>query len=212
MISVHTFIFNTFQVNTYLLYDDTGEAIIIDPACDSAEEFNQLKNYIEEHQLSLQRIINTHGHIDHIAGVQRVVDYFNVPFEIHPDDVFLLKVAPQSAQVFGFELETAKMPDGKIEEGKAVTFGNSTLKTLHVPGHSPGSIVFYCKESKFAVVGDVLFSGSIGRTDLPGGDYETLISCIKTKLLTLPRDTKVFSGHGPSTTIQQEHDTNPFLI
>lgn len=212
MISIKIFTFNSFQVNTYLLYDQSKEAVLIDPACDSEEEFTLLKSFIEENELSLQRIINTHGHIDHIAGVQRVVDYFNVPFEIHPDDVSLLKVAPQSAQIFGFELEAAKMPDGSIEEGKSIEFGNSSLKTLHVPGHSPGSIVFYSEENKFAIVGDVLFSGSIGRTDLPGGDYDTLISGIKSKLLTLPGDTKVFSGHGPSSTIQQEHDTNPFLI
>ncbi len=212
MTNIKTFTFNSFQVNTYLLFDESKEAIIIDPACDSDLEFDDLKGFITENNLSLKRIVNTHGHIDHIAGVERVAEYFKVPFEIHKDDVFLLETAPQSAMIFGFDVETVRKPDSNIEEGTQINFGNSELKTLHVPGHSPGSIVFYSEESKFAIVGDVLFAGSIGRTDLPGGDYDTLISGIKNKLLTLPGETKVYSGHGPSSTIQQEHDTNPFFV
>lgn len=212
MINIKTFTFNSFQVNTYLLFDESKEGVIIDPACDSEQEFDTLIEFITENDIKLTKIINTHGHIDHIAGVERVADYYRIPFEIHNDDIFLLETAPQSAAIFGFDIESVRKPDVLIKEGTPIKFGNSSLNTIHVPGHSPGSIVFHSEEDKFAIVGDVLFAGSIGRTDLPGGNYETLISGIKNKLITLPPETKVYSGHGPSSTIKQEHDTNPFLV
>lgn len=214
MTKVKIFTFNNFQVNTYLLYDDSKEAIIIDPACDSDEEFNALSDYIAENELKLKAVVNTHGHIDHIVGIDKVTSHYKVPFSINKEDEFLLDAdtARQSAMLFGFSLETPPVPDTFINNEDKIEFGNSVLKAIHVPGHSPGSIVFYCEESKFVVVGDVLFSGSIGRTDLPGGSYETLISGIKTRLMNLPGDVKVYCGHGPFTTIQQEHDTNPFLV
>ncbi len=211
MINIKTFTFNSFQVNTYLLFDETNSAIIIDPACNGDNEFNMLSGFISENNLKLEKIINTHGHIDHIVGVKKVSDEFEVPFFIHKDDNFLLEMAPQMGALFGFDVDDVKKPDGFINEGEKITFGSSALIPIHVPGHSPGSIVYYCEENAFAIVGDVLFAGSIGRTDLPGGNYELLISGISSKLMSLPPDTKVYSGHGTETSIKQEHDTNPFL-
>lgn len=212
MITIKTFVYNSFQVNTYLLYDETREAIIIDPACDSEYEDNQLISYIMENQLVPKCIANTHGHIDHILGVQAISEHFKIPFYIHAGDNFLLDAAVQSAQLYGFNLAQKPEPSKNLSESDNIKFGNSTLNLLHVPGHSPGSIVFYSSQDGFIIAGDVLFAGSIGRTDLPGGNYETLISGIKEKLLTLPQETIVFCGHGNHTSIGHEHDTNPFLV
>lgn len=211
MISLKTFTFNSFQVNTYVLHDETNDSIIIDPACESAHEIEQLIQYIKDNNLNPRAIINTHGHIDHIVGINDIKNTFSIPFKIHLEEKLLLENALYSAQLFGFSLETIPIVDEFIEEGAIITFGNSSIKALHIPGHSPGSLVYYSEDNKFVIVGDVLFNGSIGRTDLPGGDYDSLISGIKGKLLSLPSDTVVYSGHGPSTTIGQEHDTNPFL-
>lgn len=211
MITVKIFTFNSFQVNTYLLYDESGEAIIMDPACGSKNEVDELTTYVQENNLQVKAIINTHGHIDHIIGVNDIRNIYSIPFKINSGDNMLLENALYSAQIFGFNLETIPSVDEYIDESTVVKFGTSVLKPYHIPGHSPGSLVFYSEEDKFVIVGDVLFNGSIGRTDLPGGDYDSLISGIKEKLLTLPGDTKVYSGHGPATTIQAEYDTNPFL-
>lgn len=211
MINIRTFTFNSFQVNTYLLSDETKEAILIDPACDSLKENELLIDYIEQNSLILKKIVNTHGHIDHIVGINKIKEHFNVPFLIHEGDNFLLETAMQSAAIFGFNLVSVPFPDSFLNEGDGLSFGNSKIELLHVPGHSPGSIVFYSPENNFIIAGDVLFNGSIGRTDLPGGDYDTLIAGIKQKLLTLPGKTVTYPGHGPSTTIQNEITTNPFL-
>lgn len=211
MIQIKNFIFNSFQVNTYILYDETGEGIIIDPACGNESELEEITAFTRDHHIKLTKIVNTHGHIDHIVGISRVVNAFNIPFVINQEDAVLLEMAPQQAMVFGFELSEPPVPTEYIQEGDTLTFGNSSLSLFHVPGHSPGSIAFYSKDGEFVIVGDVLFAGSIGRTDLPGGSYDALISSIKNKLFSLPMETKVFSGHGPSTTIQHEYDTNPFL-
>lgn len=211
MIKVKIFTFNSFQVNTYLLYDETGEAVIVDPACESAVEVDQLTSFVEANKLKPQAIINTHAHIDHIVGVNDVKSIYSIPFKMHADDKLILDNALYSAQLFGFSLEAIPVVDEPLTEDAEIKFGSSSLKALHVPGHAPGSMVFYSSDDAFVIVGDVLFKGSIGRTDLPGGDYDALISGIREKLLTLPGQTKVFSGHGPSSTIQEEYDTNPFL-
>ncbi len=212
MITIKPFIFNSFQVNTYLLYDETNESIIIDPACSSEMEQQVLLDFIQKNNLSPRFIANTHGHIDHVIGVQAIADFFKIPFYIHKEDDFLLQRALESAIMFGFNLGQNPTADKFISESAPLTFGHSTIKLFHVPGHSPGSLVFYSENDGFIIAGDVLFNGSIGRTDLPGGNYETLISGIKEKLLVLPRETIVYSGHGNSTTIGHEHDTNPFLV
>lgn len=212
MITLKNFVFNNFGVNTFVLYDETRQAIIIDPACSNNSEFETLFNFISDNNLTPLKIVNTHGHIDHIVGVTKVAKKYGIPFLMHSDDNFQLGSAKEMGMFFGFQIDEIPVPSKFVSETDKIEFGNSSLDILHVPGHSPGSIVFYSPLDSFIIAGDVLFSGSIGRTDLPGGDYDTLISGIKTKLLTLPGDTKVYSGHGGSTTIKTEHDTNPFLV
>lgn len=211
MIKVEKFVFNNFQVNTYILYDETNEAIIIDPACDNDAEVTKIKEFIRSNNLTPKLIANTHGHIDHVVGVKAITEEYNIPFHLHEGDNFLLATSIDSAEIFGFSLNENPMPDKNINDGDTIKFGNSSLQTIHVPGHSPGSLVYYSENDSFIIAGDVLFYGSIGRTDLPGGNYETLITGIKEKLLILPKNTRVLSGHGNHTTIGHEHDTNPFL-
>ncbi len=212
MIQLRVFTFNSFQVNTYLLFDETKEAVIIDPAFNSENEKDTLFSVILENNLKPVAIANTHGHIDHILGVEATKKEYNIPFYLNDNDAFLVSTASQSAQLFGFDFENPPVIEKTIDESDPLTFGNSQLQLFHVPGHSPGSIVYYAKEEQFIIAGDVLFKNSVGRSDLPGGNHEELITGIKTKLLTLPRGTKVFCGHGPSTTIGFEYDTNPFLV
>jgi hydroxyacylglutathione hydrolase len=211
MITVKKIVLNSFQVNTYILSDETKEAIIIDPACENELEENELTDYISQNKLVPKAIVNTHAHIDHILGVDRIKKKYNIPFMLHAEDSFLVNTAPQSAQIFGFNFNSIPTIDKYIDETTDIHFGKSTLKAYHIPGHSPGSLVYYSLEDNFVIVGDVLFNGSIGRTDLPGGNYDSLISGIKEKLLSLPKETIVHCGHGPDTSIRKEHDTNPFL-
>lgn len=211
MITIKTFPFNPFQVNTYVLSDETQEAIVIDPACYTGDEKTAILNYIEENNLKIRHLINTHCHVDHIVGAPFIKENFSVDFKANEADKELLEGAIEHGKIFGFELESVPDIEVNLDEGDVVEFGKSKLDIFSVPGHSPGSLAFYSKTDGFVIVGDALFLGSIGRTDLPGGDYNQLISSIKVKLLTLPDDTKVFPGHGPSTTVKNEHDTNPFL-
>lgn len=211
MIRIHTFIFNDFGVNTYLLSDETGEAAIIDAACYTAAEKKELSAYIEKKGLRIVRQMDTHCHIDHILGNAFVEDTYGVGLEIHPDSEELLRMAIGYASVFGFEPDRIVKPAGFINEGDIIKFGNSELEILLTPGHANGSLCFVNKLQKFVITGDVLFSRSIGRTDLPGGDYDMLIGNIKQKLMVLDDDYKVLCGHGPSTTIGSEREENPFL-
>jgi hydroxyacylglutathione hydrolase len=211
MITVKSFIFSEFQVNTYVLYDETDQCIIIDPGCNNAVQQTQLSGFIGDHVLTPVLLVNTHGHIDHIAGDKFVRDAYNIPLAVHEQDMFLLQKALQFADFFAFDAEQPPAPDRLLKEGDEVRFGNSALSVLHIPGHSPGSIVLYAKNDHLVIAGDVLFNGSIGRSDLPGGDYNMLIRGITAKLMKLPRDTVVYPGHGPVTTIGHEYDTNPFL-
>ena len=208
---IKIFVFNPFKVNTYLLYDDTRECIIIDAACYEKDEVSALLNFITEKELKPKALLSTHGHVDHICGNIFFKDQFSLPLLMHKDDNYLINAAVQYGKIFGFIIDQPPSPTGFIEQGDTYRFGNSSLEILHAPGHSPGSVMFYSGEDKFLIAGDVLFSGSIGRTDLPKGNYGTLISSIKSKILTLPEDTRVYSGHGNSTTIKKEKETNPFL-
>lgn len=212
MIKIKHFVFNGFQVNTYVLHDQTNEAVIIDPACESENEKEKLINYIRNNNLIPKYIANTHGHVDHLLGVNTICEHYNIPFYLHSDDNFLLSRSIESAMLFGLKLNKVPVVSEHLVGSDILEFGKSRLKLLHIPGHSPGSLAYYSKEDNFVIVGDVLFFGSIGRTDLPGGEFETLITGIKTKLLSLPRETVVFSGHGQQTTIGHEYDTNPFLV
>jgi len=212
MIQIKTLIFNPFQENTYILYDETKEAVIIDPGCYSALEESKLDGVIKENDLKPVRLLNTHCHIDHVLGNRYVKEHYNLQLEANIGDEFLAKAAQAHGASFGIQMpEPAPDIDVYLNEGEQIKFGNSVLDIVHVPGHSPGSIVFYNKEEGFMIVGDVLFNDSIGRTDLPGGDYDLLSGGIKGKLFPLGDDMKVYPGHGPYTTIGKERRSNPFL-
>jgi hydroxyacylglutathione hydrolase len=211
MLYLKTFTFNPFQENTYLLYDDQGIAFIIDPGNSNASEDLQLKQFIEEKKLKLSRLLLTHGHIDHILGNKFIFDTFGLLPEMHKDDLFFIERMMQSAALYGLSASPSPSPQRFLEEGDTIQLGAYTLECLYTPGHSPGSISFYNKEYKLLISGDVLFRGSIGRSDLPKGDHETLIRSIREKVLVLGDDIKVYSGHGPATTTGSENQSNPFL-
>lgn len=203
---------NPFAENTYLLYDETGEAIIIDCGCLYDDEKTIMANFISKNNLTIKHLINTHLHIDHIFGNEWAARTFGVLPQAHQADEFLIEQAVAQARLFGIYEEVKPQALGNyLNEGDLIQFGNQDLQILHVPGHSAGSLCFYSEKEDFVIVGDVLFRGSIGRTDLPGGNYAQLINQIKSKLLTLPDETTVYCGHGISTTIGQERRTNPFL-
>jgi hydroxyacylglutathione hydrolase len=204
--------FNNFMENTFIVYDQTKECIIIDPGCYSIEEKEELLYFININQLKPTLLINTHCHIDHIFGNNFVNKKWNTRLVINKLELEILKSAHVVAQSYGFNnYEPSPQPSKYIIEGDIITFGKSELKVLFTPGHAPGHISLYSKKDEFIISGDVLFMNSIGRTDLPGGDYETIIKTIKNKLLTLPKQTKVYCGHGPETTIDNEKNNNPFL-
>jgi len=211
MIKVEKFVVNPLSENSFVLSDETGECIIIDPGFFDVEEQEELKGFIESNELTPIRIVNTHCHFDHILGVEFIRRQYKIPFVAHEADAFWVEKAVEQGAMFGFNIQNVNPIDTFIDENESVKFGKSQLQVIHVPGHSPGHVCFYSEPDKMLIAGDVLFYGSIGRTDLPGGNYETLISSIKSKLFALPDDTKVYCGHGPQTTIGFEKRTNPFL-
>jgi hydroxyacylglutathione hydrolase len=210
--TIKTFTFNPFQENTYLVYDEIGEAIIIDAGCLKTQEKAMLSDYISEKNLVLKRVINTHLHIDHQFGNKYLFETYGIKPEACKEDEFLLDNVVDQARAFGIPTdEEAQSLGGYIVENQIIQFGVSSLISIHVPGHAPGSMAFYSVQAGALFVGDVLFKGSIGRTDLPKGDYATLINSITKKLLPLPDSTIVYCGHGPTTTIGEEKRTNPYL-
>jgi len=211
MISVERFIFNELSVNSFVLYDETGECIIVDPGCNSKDQQEQLTRFILDKKLTPVFIVNTHGHFDHIFGNIWAKEEFGCPVLAHKEDEPIMEHADKYAGLFGFTFGKSPLPDGYLNENEDLKFGVSLMNVLHVPGHSPGSICLYSATDRILICGDVLFNGSIGRTDLFGGNYDQLIGGIKSKLMTLPADTVVWPGHGPETTIGREHDSNPFL-
>jgi hydroxyacylglutathione hydrolase len=211
MITIKNFIFNELEVNAFVLHDESGACLIVDPGCKNPVQQQNLKKYITENSLHPECIVLTHGHFDHVAGVAWAKNEFSCPVLMHKDDLFLVKDAVQHASLFGINMENPPLPDRYLNGGDHITLGTTDISILHVPGHSPGSICLYMASDNLLICGDVLFKGSIGRTDLFGGDYDLLIRGIKEKLMTLPRETEVWPGHGPSTTIGAEYDTNPFL-
>lgn len=211
--NIKVFEFNPIAVNTYVLYDETGECVIIDAACFFPNEQQELLSFISDNNLVVKHLLNTHLHFDHVFGVNFIEEHFDVKMKAHKADEFLLATMQQQMAMFGFPANGNIIPTvGEyINENDIIEFGNQKLSIMSVPGHSPGSVVFYNKEKDLVVSGDVLFNGSIGRTDLPQGDHNLLIDGIKTKLLVLPEDTVVYPGHGPATTIRGEQIMNPFL-
>lgn len=210
MLQVHYFEFNPFMENTYVLFDETNECIVIDPGCYEREEENELVDFINEKNLIVKKLINTHCHIDHVLGNAFVKRKFGVPLFIHPKEEHQLRAVKSYAPNYGFAQYQDAEEDGFINEGEIVSFGNQQLQILFVPGHSPGHIALYHSDGKILIGGDVLFENSIGRTDLPGGDFDTLIKSIHQKFFTLPDDVTVYCGHGSETSIGFEKRTNPF--
>lgn len=204
--------FNPFQENTYLVYDETGECLIFDPGCSNVAEENELKSKIEALSLTPVQLINTHCHLDHVFGNKFVADTYNLGLEIHEKELPVLEAVPMVCNMYGIPKPPPSPAPAKfLKEGDCIQFGNTKLLMLFTPGHSPGSLTFYCEKDQFMIAGDVLFYGSIGRTDLPGGDHQTLIDSIKNELLPLGDDIVVYSGHGPKTQIGFERQNNPFL-
>ena len=212
MIQIQTFIFNGFQENTYVLFDDTKECIIVDPGCYDNHEQETLSNFVTKNKLKPVLLINTHCHIDHVLGNRFVSDKWMLDLAMHQLDVPTLKSVKDYCMLYGFQnYQESPLPSHFLNEGEKVKFGESELDILFTPGHAPGHIVLYSKKYNFIIGGDILFQMSIGRTDLPGGDFDTLIESIKEKLLPIDDNTKVYCGHGPTTTIGFEKANNPFL-
>lgn len=205
--------FNPFEENTYLIYDESKECVIIDPGCLDSDEKNRLSDTIARIGLRPVRLINTHCHLDHIFGNRFVAEKYGLSLEIHRGEIPVLERAPQAAMLYGIPYPELSPAPGKfIEDAERIEFGNTRLEAILTPGHSPASLSFFCEEHNFLIAGDVLFYGSIGRTDLPGGDYDTLIESITQKLLPLGDAVQVYPGHGPSTSIGFERLHNPFLL
>lgn len=211
MLSVKTFTFNPIQENTYVLYNEQGQCCIIDPGCYFPAEKEKLKSEIEKAGLKPELLLNTHCHLDHVFGNKYVYETWGLQLHIHEFEKQVLEFAPQSGEMWQLPFENYEGSIVTIKEKTVISIGNDVLEIRWTPGHSPGSVVFYNAAAGFVIGGDVLFNKSIGRTDLPGGDYDTLIESIETQLYTLPDETIVYSGHGPETTIGFEKKHNPFI-
>lgn len=211
MLTVKSFTFNPVEENTYILYNAKKECCIIDPGCYFPEERDRLKTGIIETGLQPVLLLNTHCHLDHVFGNKYVYDTWQLPLHIHPHEKKVLEFAPQSANMWQLPFDNYEGPLVYLQPGESIKIGEDILQILFTPGHSPGSVSFYHEEGGFVIGGDVLFNGSIGRTDLPGGDYATLINSIQQQFFTLPDETKVYSGHGPMTTVGMEKMNNPFV-
>ncbi len=212
MTFVQRFEVNPFSENTYIVYDASGECLILDPGCYTAAERAQLQQFIAEKNLRPVRLVNTHGHLDHVFGNQFVAQTWELGLEIHRGELPTLERYPIACQMYGIpNAAPSPAPMHFIEAGDVLEFGHTKLLALYTPGHSPASLSFYCAESGFVLAGDVLFLESVGRTDLPGGNPSVLEQSIRTQLFTLPGETIVYPGHGPETTIRHEKEYNPFL-
>jgi hydroxyacylglutathione hydrolase len=211
MINIKQFTFNPYQENTYVLFDETGECVIIDPGMYEPAEQNEFVAFIKSAGLKPVQLLNTHCHIDHVLGNKFVFDNWGLKPQFHLGELVILQAIPGYAPQMGMRYELSPEPEHFLEESGSLTFGNSKLDLIFAPGHSPAHLCFYSEADNFLIGGDVLFYNSIGRTDLPGGNHEQLIQSIRENLFVLPDDCKVFPGHGKSTTIGYEKKTNPFL-
>ncbi|MEN8225568.1 MAG: MBL fold metallo-hydrolase [Bacteroidota bacterium] len=211
MINIQKFVFNPFQVNTYVLSDETMECVIIDPGCSDGVELLELMDYIKDKGLKPVRVLLTHTHIDHVIGCNAVEENLHIGPEAHEAGTVFLDHSTQTASTYGLDLDKNPSPASFLSEGEDVTFGKSRLEVLYTPGHADGSVCFLSRDDGFVIVGDVLFQMSIGRTDFPTGDFDILKQNIFEKLFVLPEETTVYSGHGPETSIGFEKTNNPFL-
>lgn len=210
MVSIETFTFNAFEENTYVVFDEGGEAAIIDPGCSNRAEENELVSFIRDRQLSVRFLLNTHCHVDHVLGNSFVKNTFQVPLLIHAFDEPVLRSVKIYAPMYGFHSYHEVLPDGYLKEGDELTIGRHSWRVMFLPGHAPGHVGFYQSESGLLVAGDVLFQGSVGRTDLPGGSFDVLMESIQTRVFALPDSVVVYPGHGPATTVGEEKVSNPF--
>ena len=211
MLNVISFTFSPVGENTYVLYNEQKECCIIDPGCYFPEERDELKTGIEKTGLTPILLLNTHCHLDHVFGNKFIYDTWGLQLHIHPNEKQVLEFAPISGQNWGLPFENYQGPLVYLQDNQAITIGDEILETRFTPGHSPGSVSFYHQKGNFIIGGDVLFNGSIGRTDLPGASFEALEESIRTRFYNLPDETRVYSGHGPETTIGYEKKNNPFV-
>ena len=211
MIHIKAFTFSPISENTYVLYNNEGKAIIIDPGCYFPNEQETLKNFLTDNSLTPVYLLNTHCHLDHVFGNKWVHETYGLEPHLHPNEEAMLALAPVSGERWGLPFENYAGPLHFLNDGDTVLLGETEIQVILAPGHSPGSICFYIPSQGDLIGGDVLFRGSIGRTDLPGGDSETLLHSIREKLWVLPDETVVYSGHGIKTTIRYEKRNNPFL-
>ncbi len=212
MMNLAALVFNPFQENTYVLWDDTNECAIVDAGNGNPREDAVLDKFIRDRGLKPVLAVNTHGHIDHILGVGHVKETYGVPFALHGSDAFLLDTAADHARLYGMEIAAVPEIDVDLSCGTSVRFGNTTLEVIHTPGHSPGCVCLFDPENKILLTGDTLFKESIGRTDLPGGDYRQIMNSLFQKIIPLGGDVQVYPGHGPSTSIGHEVQNNPFIV
>ncbi|MDO5394836.1 MAG: MBL fold metallo-hydrolase [Bacteroidales bacterium] len=213
MLKIKQFIFNPFDENTYLLVDEaTRRAAVVDPGMFNDREQEVFDSYVKANDIEITQIINTHMHLDHCFGDNYVADRYSAKVSAHIADESLAAGLRQQCLRFGMDMYATPVEiNVKLEDGDVIKIGDSSLRVIHIPGHSPGGIALYDAEDKILISGDSLFEGSIGRTDLPGGSHSELVNAVRTRLLTLPADTKVLPGHGPSTTIGRERQFNPYL-
>ncbi len=211
MLTVKQFTFNPVQENTYVVYNEKGECCIVDPGCYFPAERDELKAFITKNGLVPKYLLNTHCHLDHVFGNKWVNETWGLELYTHPGEKIVLDFAPSSGKAWGLPFDNYTGPLHPLVAGDEVSVGSDRLKVLFTPGHSPGHITFYNEEGGFVLSGDVLFRGSIGRTDLPAGDHSRLLKSISEELMTLPDDTIVYCGHGDETTIGVEKRSNPFL-
>ena len=212
MLKLESFVFNSFAENTYVIYSDTGECVIIDPGCSSPSEENQLFGFIDSHRLKPLMIVNTHGHVDHVVGNNAVKRRFGIQVAAHPDTKADFTQAKRQAVWLGFQLAgDIDKPEVALNDDQEIKVGDGFLEVICTPGHAKGSVSLYAPVEGWVFTGDALFCRSVGRTDLPGGDFKELRESIRTRLFTLPDNTEVFCGHGESTTIGEEKDFNPYV-
>ncbi|RYY50660.1 MAG: MBL fold metallo-hydrolase [Chitinophagaceae bacterium] len=212
MLTVKSFEFSPIQENTYILYNGFNNAVIIDPGCYFDDEKEELANFIDKMKLTPKMLLNTHCHLDHVFGNKFVAEKYGLTLQIHAGEKVVLDDAPMRGLMFNMPFDNYVGDIEYIAEDAVLGLDSDRLKVLFTPGHSPASLSFYNEEDGFVISGDALFRQSIGRTDLPGGDYDLLLSSIRSQLFTLPDETKVYSGHGPMTTIGFEKRNNPFLV
>ena len=211
MLTIKSFEFSPIQENTYILYNEFNDCIIIDPGCYFDDEKEELIAFITDNKLTPKMLINTHCHLDHVFGNKFISEKYNLTLKIHENEKAVLAFAPTSGLMYNMPFDNYKGEFILLSAGDTISLGKDVLKVLLVPGHSPGSLAFYCAEDKFVISGDALFKNSVGRSDLPGGNHEQLIKSIKENLLALPDDTVVYSGHGPVTIVGDEKKNNPYL-